>query len=274
MFELACDEEGLYLMHHAKLGEVQVATVHDLERVERSGFWHQNVEHIDIVQLAVGDEDEGWDAAAQVEQRMDPYRRFGRAERGPQKHRQARVDRRRIERVGRVLQLETKAVAKVELSSLRDQVLGECRMNAPISRFVRVGQCRALDLLAEPNVAKLGRLCRQADLDVAQTLAVSQVRKRHHAELLGAGHRLDVPVAVVAIDDAMKGLPGQKAMIWANKVLLRFIGVSGENEAQRLPHRRFAVQIGDTKKSSECRSGSRFQAPRHRFSRTLLSLPG
>ena len=94
--------------------------------------------------------------------------------------------------------------------SVREQVLGEGRMNTPVSRLVRIGQRRALDFLAKPHVIKLGGLRRQADLDVAQAFAVSQLRKRHYAELLGAGHRLDVTIAVVAIDDAMKSLPGQK----------------------------------------------------------------
>ena len=59
-------------------------------------------------------------------------------------------------------------------------------------------------------------------------------------------------------------------MSWANNVLPRFIGVSGESEARRLPHRRFAVQIGDIKKTSECRSSTWFQAHGFRFNRTLL----
>ena len=203
----ASDKEGVCQMHRMKSLEVQVATIHD---VDRPGFRHQNVEHIDVVQLAVGNVDKGRDVAAQVEQRMHLHRRLGCAERGPWKHRQAQIDGRRIQRVSRVLQLEAKAVVVVELPSVRDQVLGEGRMNTPVSRLVRIGQRRALDFLAKPHVIKLGGLRRQADLDVAQAFAVSQLRKRHYAELLGAGHRLDVTIAVVAIDDAMKSLPGQK----------------------------------------------------------------
>lgn len=142
--------------------------------------------------------------------RSSSVRRLGCAKRSPRKYRQAQVDRRRIQRVGRVLQLEAKAVAEVEFPNLRDQVLGECRMNTPVSRLVGIGQRRAFDFLAKPHVIKLGGLRRQADLDVAQAFAVSQLRKCHDAELLGTGHRLDVAIAVVAIDDAMKRLPGQK----------------------------------------------------------------
>ena len=59
-------------------------------------------------------------------------------------------------------------------------------------------------------------------------------------------------------------------MSWANNVLPRFIGVSGESEARRLPHRKFAVQIGDIKKTSECHASTWFQAHGFRFNRTLL----
>ena len=104
--------------------------------------------------------------------------------------------------------LPMEAVAEVESSSLRNQELGECRMNPPVSRLVRIGQCRAFDFLAKPHEVELGRMRRQADLDVAQALAVSQLRKCHYAELLGSGHRFDVAIAIVAIDDAMKSLLG------------------------------------------------------------------
>lgn len=59
-------------------------------------------------------------------------------------------------------------------------------------------------------------------------------------------------------------------MSWANSVLPRFIGVSGEFKADRLPDRQIAVQIGDRKKVAESPSSSWFQAHGARFNRTLL----
>ena len=63
-------------MHHVKTIEVQVATIRD---VNRSSFRHQNVEHIDVVQLAVGNVNEGLNVAARVEQRVHLDRCLGRA---------------------------------------------------------------------------------------------------------------------------------------------------------------------------------------------------
>jgi len=62
----------------------------------------------------------------------------------------------------------------------------------------------------ESHVIELGRLRREADLDVAQALAVGQLRKGHDAKLFGAGQRLHVAIAVAPIDDAMEGLPRQE----------------------------------------------------------------
>ena len=45
-------------------------------------------------------------------------------------------------------------------------------------------------------------------------------------------------------------------MSWANNVLPRFISVSGESKARRLPHRKLAIQIGDTLKTSESRASA------------------
>ena len=203
----ASNEEGLCLMQHVKPGEVQIAPIHD---VDRPCLQHQHIEHIDIAQLAVGDVDEAGNVAAQVQQRVHLHRRLCRAKQRPRKERQAQVDSRRIQRVNRALQLDAKAVARIELACLPDQALGKFGVNTPVARLVGIGQRRAFDLLPQAHVVELGRLRRKADFDVAQALAVRQLRKGHHAELIGACHGLYVAIAIVAIDDAMEGLPGEE----------------------------------------------------------------
>jgi hypothetical protein len=54
-------------MHCIQPREVQIAPVHD---VETARLDKKNVEHVDIVQLAIADVNEGWNRAAQVQQRM------------------------------------------------------------------------------------------------------------------------------------------------------------------------------------------------------------
>lgn len=63
------NEEGLCSMQPVKPGEIEIASIHD---VDRPGLDHQDVEYIDIAQLAVGDVDEGGDIAAQSSGQLSP----------------------------------------------------------------------------------------------------------------------------------------------------------------------------------------------------------
>ncbi len=194
-------------MQHVKSRKVQIAPIHD---VDRASFQYQHIEYIHIAQFAVGDVDEAYDVAAQIEQRVHLHCRLGATKQRPRKERQAQVDSRRIQRVGCVLQIDAKTVADVELPGLDDQVLGELFMDAPVPRLVGIGQCGALDLLPESPVVKLGRLRREADLDVTQALAIGQLREGHHAKLIGSGERLHVAIAIAVIDNSVECFPWQE----------------------------------------------------------------
>ncbi len=74
------DKEGTSLMHRVQPREVQIAQIHD---VEGPGFEGQNIEHIDIAQLAVADVNEAGNGATQIKQRVQLDRRLGRAKRRP-----------------------------------------------------------------------------------------------------------------------------------------------------------------------------------------------
>jgi len=57
------DKERLGLMQNVTASEIGEAAIHD---VKAAGFGYQYIEHIDLVQLAVADVDEGRNIAAQV----------------------------------------------------------------------------------------------------------------------------------------------------------------------------------------------------------------
>jgi hypothetical protein len=105
------NEERLCLMQSEPAGEVGEAVIHD-ERA--AGFGYQDVEHIDLVHLAVADVDEGWNVAAQVEQRMHLDGRFGLMKARPGKDAQAQVDGCGIECVDCLFQFHRKAVAGIK----------------------------------------------------------------------------------------------------------------------------------------------------------------
>ena len=247
--------------------EVQIPAIHD---VDRSGFYHQNVEDFDVVQLAVGDMDEARDVAAQIEQRVHLDRCLGRAKRCPRKQRQAQIDGGGVERISGVLQLDAQAVAGVKLPCLCDQVLGKLGMNAPISEFVGIGQRGAFDLLTEPHVVELRRLRRETDLDVAEALAVSQLGEGHHAKLIGACHALHIAIAVVAIDDAMKGLPRQEVHELSEQRLAEVHRQLRPRKSRKTD--RSAIRRSNRRHLQNLRIPLQFLVPAHgyRFNRTLL----
>jgi len=59
-------------------------------------------------------------------------------------------------------------------------------------------------------VGELGRLRREAGLDVAEAFPVGQLGERQDAEVLGARERPHAAVAPVAVDDSREGRPRQE----------------------------------------------------------------
>jgi len=85
----ANDEEGPGRMYGVEPLEIYIAPIHD---VKSAGLGQQDVQDVDVVQFAVGNVNEGGDAAAQVQQRVKLDRRLGSAEVRPGKDREAQVD--------------------------------------------------------------------------------------------------------------------------------------------------------------------------------------
>ena len=188
--------------------EVEIAAVH---HVEGAGLGQQLVEHVDVVQFPVGDVDEARDVAAQVDQRVQFDRRLGRSERCPREQRQTQVDRGGIERVDGVLEIHAEGLVEIEPARNANEVLRELGVDTPVARFVRVGQRAARHRSANPKVIELGRLRTQAGLDVAQTLAIRELREGHAAQLIRAAEIAHATIAAVALDDASKRLPKANA---------------------------------------------------------------
>src|SRR6266403_1249022 len=70
----ASDEEGASLMQDVKTREVDVAAIHN---VDGARFGEQQIEGVNVVQLAVRDVNEARDIAAQIEQGVQLHRRLG-----------------------------------------------------------------------------------------------------------------------------------------------------------------------------------------------------
>jgi hypothetical protein len=123
---------------------------------------------------------------------------------GPGKKRQTQIDGRSIESVNRQGQLGAKALVRVERTGTSDQHLREVGVDAPIAHGVRMGQGVARDLSANAEMIELGLLRAQTSFDVAQALAISQLRESHAKKLVPTREALQFEVALIAFDAAVK----------------------------------------------------------------------
>ena len=108
-------KEGLRLVNEKQAGEVQITTVHQIERARLD---QQVVEYVDLVRLAVGDVDETGDGAAQIEQRVQFDGRLGAAKGRPRIDRQTQIDGGRIEGIDRGIQIQLRGCAPAVLPHL------------------------------------------------------------------------------------------------------------------------------------------------------------
>jgi len=190
-------EETACLVQAMQPSEVEIAAIHD---VERACLGNDLVEDVHIVQLAVADVDEAGDVATQVEQRMQLDRRLGRTKWSPRKYRQTQVDGGCIQRVYRLREIDAKRFVHVERSSNSDQALREVGIDAPVSNCIRIGQRVARYRAAKAHMVELGGLAAQTSFDIAQTLPIGQLRKRHAHKLVETGEMFDLVFPVVADD--------------------------------------------------------------------------
>lgn len=87
--------------------------------------------------------------------------------------------------------------------------MGKVGEDAPVTLLVGIGHRAAGHGLADAAVVELGTDGPQTGGDVAQTLAVGELRKGQHQKLLVGGQRTDAAVAVIAADTPVKLILGQ-----------------------------------------------------------------
>ena len=200
----ADNKEGPRFVKAVQALEIEEGAIHD---IEGAWFGNQLIQDIDLVQSAIADVNESRDGSAQVQQCVQLHRRLGRAIRCPGKQRQAQPDQRGIERVDRVLEFHSEGFVCVERACGMDEPLSKRGIDSPIACFVGIGQGAARDSSRDAHVIQLGFLCPQARFDVAQTLPVAQLRKRHAAKLARAAEVAYPMIATITLHDATEALP-------------------------------------------------------------------
>lgn len=137
-------------------------------------------------------------------------RRFCRTKQRPRKYGEAQIDRGSIECVDGIVEIEAQVLFGVERTSSADQSLGEIGVYAPIAAFVGFGQRVASDNRgSDTHVIELVLVCSQASLDIAKTLARSQLRKSHNEVLIETTELFDVAFALVTSNTSTKSVHRQ-----------------------------------------------------------------
>ena len=201
------DEESHVRLKDVKSSEIDVASIHD---IERAGFQGEKVEGLDVVHFPRGNVDKTGDVAAKVDQGVQFDGSLASAKTRPREERQTEIDGRGIESVNGLFEIDAQGVARIEFAGPRDKNGGEIGIDSPVAVLVGFGQGIACDRSTNANVIQFGFHGVQTDLDVAQAGPVSQLGKGHTQELIEARELAGAIVASVFAHAAVEIALGQE----------------------------------------------------------------
>jgi len=179
----ARDKECSSLGDERQSDEVHVTTIH---QIESPSLEEQTVEPSHVVLARSRDMDTGRNRSSQVDLSMHFDARLGLTEIGPRKESQGKIDSGRIQRIDRVVQIQTKILARIERPGLPYQTLGEVLPDAPVSLIVGIGKSRFGNRFGEAEMIECFCPGVEARCDVAQTFPRSHLSKHHADKLLSA----------------------------------------------------------------------------------------
>src|SRR5512139_1302567 len=192
-------------MNGVKAFEVQIASVDD---IESSRFEDQLIEDPDIVNLAVGNNDEGGNASSQIQQRMQFHGAFVSSELGPREKRETEIDGGGVQSIGGLIQFDTEGIVGVEAARLADENLCKVGVNSPISDLVGMSQRIARDVASETHVIEFPLSRAQTSFDVPETFPIGQLSESHAEKLVPTREVFDLVVAVVTLNTFLKLVNG------------------------------------------------------------------
>lgn len=131
----ASDKERRYLSEDIEPFEIYISPIHD---VKGAGLGSNQIERVDVVELAVGDVDERGDVAPQVQKRMQLDGGFALAKWRPREYGQAEVDGCRVEGVDGFVQFGKKCLRAVQVAGRCDQSVSQFGIDAPVPHFVGI----------------------------------------------------------------------------------------------------------------------------------------
>ena len=196
-------EEGPRVGYQDESDEIHIAANH---QIEGSCVEQQTVEPAHVVLSRTGNADAGRNRPTQIDLSMKLDARLHLTEIGPWEKGQRQVDGRRVDRIDRVVQIQAKIVARIERLGLFHQTLGEVLPNAPVSRFVGIGESGFCNRLGESRMIESLGPCVGASRDVVQPVPGGHLRENHAGELLSESKMADRDCGLVTLYYAVERL--------------------------------------------------------------------
>ena len=199
------DEEGRCLMDGMNTIEIQISTI---DNVKGSWLEGQLIEDVDVVNLAVGDNDEGWNTSPEVQKGMQFHSAFVGSELGPWEKGETQIDGGGVQSIGGLIQFDSEGIVGVEATSLANEDLGKVGIDSPPSDLIGMSQSIARDMSSEAHVIEFPLSRTETCLDVSEAFPIGQLSKGHAEELVPARKVFDLVVAVVSLNTFLKFVNG------------------------------------------------------------------
>ncbi len=180
----ANDKADLLTVQGKEPLEIQVTPIDHQNRASRQA---DGIEQAHIVHLASGNADEHRDGAAQVHDHMRFDSGLGLSKMRPWKQRQTQIDGGRVHCEDRPFEPQAEILVSIKGQGRYDQTLPE-RFEQPIvSALCGIGQRRAGDRAAQPDVIELGSLGVQTCHQIAQPRPARELRISQANEMAPSG---------------------------------------------------------------------------------------
>ena len=164
------DEEGQCLMDSIKAIEIQISTI---DNVKGSWLEAQLIEDVDVVNLAVGNNDEGGNTSPEVQKGMQFHSAFVGSELGPWEKGKTQIDGGGVQSIGGLIQFDSEGIVGVEATSLANEDLGKVGIDSPISDLVGMSQSIARHISSEAHVIEFPLSRTETCLDVLEAFPIA-----------------------------------------------------------------------------------------------------
>ena len=188
------------------LEESREGVVSAVEHVIGTGLARNLAHHPGVEHRCLGDKEKGWHQNLQVVQEVNLHAAFALAELGPPEDRQAKRNRRRVERIDVPVQLED--VVYPLPAGLIHHIEGEALKNPIVTVLVGGGKrCLCDRVPTQSEVVTLRLVGFQSDYQVAQAFPIAKLPEHHSQQLVPAGEVLYIFVATILADKIVEVIP-------------------------------------------------------------------